>query len=86
MIDRTEQKRLLRIFHCAKVLYDYERIQHSAAQSAYAHPERRMMRLKQHESQRAARRVRIEKFKAQTKDILMRSVLYSSLSIYAIVY
>ncbi len=48
------------------------------AHSAYAHPVRRMIRLKQHwvtalQAQRSG--VRIEKFKAQRKAILMRSVL-----------
>ncbi len=41
------------------------------ALSAYEHPVHRMMRVKQH----WAHRSEVEKFKAQKKDILMRSVL-----------
>ncbi len=43
------------------------------ALSAYEHPVHRMMRVKQHWAHRSE--VRIEKFKAQKKDILMLSVL-----------
>ncbi len=52
-------------------------LQYRAALSTYAHPVRRMMRLKQHCHSTQAQRfgVRKEKFKAQSKEILMRSVL-----------
>ncbi len=45
--------------------------QYKAAQRAYVHPVRRMMRLKHH----GVTVHSIEKFKAQSEEILMRSVL-----------
>ncbi len=50
-------------FKCKAATYD-RGVQYRAAQSAYAHPVHRMMRLKQ-QSQRAA--LRIEKFKLKAQ-------------------